>query len=96
MSEPVCPIVVTGSALPNAALMHITTSGRTSGGAQGRRPTFHDLRHTFATIAMASSVDIKTVSVLLGHAAPAMTLRVYADSLEDSKRAGMERLDGIL
>ncbi len=65
-------------------------------GTQGRRPTFHDLRHTFATIAVASSVDIKTVSVLLGHADPAMTLRVYADSLEDSKRAGTERLDGIL
>ena len=45
---------------------------------------------------MASGVDIKTVSVLLGHADPAMTLRVYADSLEDGKRAGMERLDGML
>ncbi len=65
-------------------------------GTQGRPPTFHDLRHTFATIAVSSGVDIKTVSVLLGHADPAMTLRVYADSLEDSKRAGMERLDEIL
>ena len=65
-------------------------------GTQGRRPTFHGLRHAFATIAVASSVDIKTVSVLLGLADPAMTLRVYADSLEDGKRAGMERLDGIL
>ena len=65
-------------------------------GTQGRPPTFHDLRHTFATIAVSTGVDIKTVSVLLGHADPAMTLRVYADSLEDSKRAGMERLDGIL
>ena len=65
-------------------------------GTQGRRPTFRDLRHAFATIAVASSVDIKTVSVLPGHADPAMTLRVYADSLEDSKRSGMERLGGIL
>ena len=65
-------------------------------GSAGRRPTFHDLRHAFTAIAVASSVDIKTVSVLLGHADPAMTLRVYADSLEDSKRTGMERLDGIL
>lgn len=65
-------------------------------GTQGRPPTFHDLRHTFATIAVSTGVDIKTVSVLLGHADPAMTLRVYADSLEDSKRTGMERLDGIL
>lgn len=65
-------------------------------GTQGRCPTFHDLRHTFATIAVSSGIDIKTVSVLLGHADPAMTLRVYADSLEDSKRAGMEQLDSIL
>lgn len=65
-------------------------------GTQGRPPTFHDLRHTFATIAVSSGIDIKTVSVLLGHADPAMTLRVYADSLEDSKRSGMDRLDGIL
>lgn len=49
-----------------------------------------------AAIAVASSVDIKTVSVLLGHADPAMTLRTYADSLEASKRAGIEQLDGIL
>lgn len=65
-------------------------------GTQGTVPKFHDLRHSFATIMVASGADIKTVSVLLGHADPAMTLRVYADSLEDSKRAGMERLDGIL
>ena len=51
---------------------------------------------TFATIAVASNVGIKIVSVLLGHADPAMTLRVYAGSLKDSKHSGMERLDGIL
>ena len=46
--------------------------------------------------AVASSVDIKTASVLLGHADPAMTLRTYADSLEASKRAQMEKMDGML
>lgn len=65
-------------------------------GTQGAVPKFHDLRHSFATIAVASGADIKTVSVLLGHADPAMTLRVYADSLEDSKRAQMEKLDELL
>ena len=65
-------------------------------GTQGLTPTFHDLRHTFATIHVASGSDIKTVSVLMGHADPAMTLRVYADSLEDSKRAQMERMDEML
>jgi hypothetical protein len=59
-------------------------------------PRFHDLRHTFATMAIASGVDVKTVSDLLGHANASMTLDVYADALADSKRAGMEVMDGVL
>ncbi|MCH3944012.1 MAG: site-specific integrase [Atopobiaceae bacterium] len=65
-------------------------------GTQGVPPRFHDLRHTFATMAIASGVDVKTVSDLLGHANASMTLDVYADALADSKRAGMEIMDGVL
>ena len=28
---------------------------------------FHDLRHTFATLALQNGVDVKTVSSMLGH-----------------------------
>ena len=28
---------------------------------------FHDLRHTFATMALSSGVDVKTLSSMLGH-----------------------------
>ena len=28
---------------------------------------FHDLRHTFATVALQNGVDIKTLSGMLGH-----------------------------
>ena len=38
---------------------------------------FHDLRHTFATVALQSGVDIRTVSGMLGHADPGFTLRTY-------------------
>lgn len=55
-------------------------------GTQGRRPTFHDLRHTFATAAIAEGVDVKTVSSALGHANAAMTLNVYADADPEAKR----------
>lgn len=68
-------------------------------GTQGVPPRFHDLRHTFATLAISSSsgnLDVKTVSAILGHSNAAMTLNVYADALEDSKKSGMEIMDRIL
>lgn len=65
-------------------------------GTQGRRCTFHDLRHTFATQAIMNGVDVKTVSAILGHSNAAMTLNVYTDALSSTKRESMERLDSLL
>lgn len=59
-------------------------------GTQGRRVTFHDLRHTYATAAIAAGVDVKTVSSQLGHANAAMTLNTYADADPDAKRRGAD------
>ena len=39
---------------------------------------FHDLRHTFATIALQNGVDIKTVSGMLSHFSARFTLDTYA------------------
>lgn len=47
-------------------------------GTMGRPPKFHDLRHTWATMAIAAGVDVMAVSMYLGHAKPSMTLDVYA------------------
>ena len=38
---------------------------------------FHDLRHTFATLALQNGVDVKTVSSMLGHYDAGFTLRIY-------------------
>ena len=65
-------------------------------GTQGRRPTFHDLRHTFATYAIAEGVDVKTVSSILGHSNAAMTLNIYASADPDSKRAAAATIDGVI
>lgn len=55
-------------------------------GILGKRPTFHDLRHTYATVAISSGVDVKTVSSVLGHSSAAMTLDVYAVADPVAKR----------
>lgn len=42
--------------------------------------TFHDLRHTFATLALEQGADIKTVSQMLGHTSAAFTMNVYMNT----------------
>ena len=39
---------------------------------------FHDLRHTFATLALQNGVDVKTLSGILGHYSAGFTLDTYA------------------
>ena len=64
--------------------------------AAGRREQYrfrlHDLRHFSATELIGAGVDIRTVAGRLGHADPAITLRVYAHALEERDRAAAELL----
>lgn len=65
-------------------------------GTAGRRPTFHDLRHTWATMAVAAGVDIKTVSNNLGHANAAMTLNVYTAYDPAAGRRAAQVIDSVM
>ena len=40
--------------------------------------TFHDLRHTFASVAICQGLSIKAVSKVLGHSKPSITLDIYS------------------
>jgi integrase len=44
---------------------------------------FHDLRHIHATLLLKGGVPVHVVAARLGHADPAITLRVYAHVLRD-------------
>lgn len=55
---------------------------------------FHALRHTFATRAKEKAMDDKTLSEVLGHKSPVITLKLYVHSRLDHKRAMMNRLSG--
>ncbi len=47
---------------------------------------FHDLRHTFATHALAGGVDAKTLSSILGHTKASFTLDTYAHVTGDMQK----------
>lgn len=53
----------------------------------------HSLRHTFATRAIESGMDIKTLSEILGHEDVTTTLNLYVHSSEDTKRTEMDKLN---
>jgi integrase len=52
----------------------------------------YDLRHTFATRAVASGADLPTLSALLGHASILMTMR-YVHPAAEQKRIAIERFE---
>jgi len=54
---------------------------------------FHDLRHTFATLALAALVPIKVVSEMLGHKSVKLTLDVYAHTLPGMHESAVRALE---
>ena len=57
---------------------------------------FHSLRHTFATRALECGMDVKTLSEILGHKNPTITLKRYAHSMMEHKAEMMNRLGKLL
>lgn len=56
-----------------------------------RRPTLHDLRDSFASMLIATGLDVVFVSRQLGHVDPTVTLRVYADLFDRARHADTAR-----
>lgn len=52
----------------------------------------HDLRHTAATVAIASGADVKSVQDMLGHATASFTLNVYAHTSEQMMKDTSSRM----
>ena len=60
------------------------------------RVRFHDLRHTFATLALQNGVDVKTVSGMLGHFSAGFTLDTYAHVTTASQRQAAKTMGNLL
>lgn len=57
---------------------------------------FHDLRHTFATHALTSGVDAKTLSGILGHTKASFTLDTYTHVTGDMHQRAAEIVGGFM
>ena len=60
------------------------------------RVRFHDLRHTFATLALQNGVDIKTVSGMLGHFSAGFTLDTYAHVTTAAQKEAARTMEKVL
>ena len=81
-------------------------AGRCYGGRKGRQKIlkdaglphirFHDLRHTFATLALQNGVDVKTVSSMLGHYDAGFTLRTYTHATRQKQDEAAQTMGSFM
>lgn len=57
---------------------------------------FHDLRHTFATLALNNGVDVKTVSSMLGHYSAGFTLDTYTHVTTEMQRSAAKKMGNFM
>jgi integrase len=60
-----------------------------------KKVRWHDLRHSYATALISAGEPLAYVSKKLGHANPAITLKVYAHVLPETEENEHERLKEI-
>lgn len=58
--------------------------------------SFHELRHTCASLLINSGIDPKTVSKRLGHADTSITMEIYTHAFQESKNACADKFDDMM
>lgn len=61
--------------------------------ANCKRVRFHDLRHTFSTMALEHGMDIKTLSATIGHVSAATTLDTYSHITDTMQKQAAVNID---
>lgn len=57
--------------------------------------TFHNLRHTHATLLLANNIDVVAVAHRMGHSDPSVTLRTYAHALTRRDQDAAQTFDRL-
>ena len=57
---------------------------------------FHDMRHTFATLALKNGVDVRTLSETLGHFSAGFTLSTYVHSTSSMKQSAADAIGNTI
>ena len=61
--------------------------------AKCKKVRFHDLRHTFATMAIENGMDIKTLSAMIGHVSAETTLNIYSHITDTMQQQAAVKID---
>ena len=54
---------------------------------------FHDLHHTFATMAIENGMDIKTLSAMIDHVSAETTLNIYSHITDTMQLQAAVKID---
>jgi integrase len=60
------------------------------------RITFHDLRHSCASLMLAQGVPARVVMEILGHSDVRLTMNLYTHVAEELKREASDRMEVFL
>ncbi|MCL2606484.1 MAG: tyrosine-type recombinase/integrase [Coriobacteriia bacterium] len=58
--------------------------------------TFHELRHTQATLLIGSGVDIRTVQDRLGHSSASLTMNIYSHAIEQNDHSAADTIGSAI
>jgi integrase len=58
--------------------------------------TFHDLRHTYASLMIEQGENVKYIQTQLGHSSPTVTWNVYTHLLKPTNQEAVQRLENAI
>lgn len=92
------PMALSTPRLEMQRIIKVYNASRAEGQPELPLIKFHELRHTTASILVASGLDPETVAERLGHSDPSITLRVYSHAFKERDKLASEilqrRLEG--